>query len=85
MAHQHEILQQNDNAPYNSRQQELLTRGRMCVGSVVEDAVEHKSRGMSTCEQICCFPNTGELHRTSSMLIPLQKRCHDERVVLVLT
>ena len=71
MAHQHEILQQNDNAPYNSRQQELLTRGRMCVGSVVEDAVEHKSRGMSTCEQICCFPNTGELHRTPGD-IPLE-------------
>ena len=57
-------MQQNDNAHYNSRQQELLTRGRMHVGSVVEDAVERKSRGMSTCEQICCFPNTGGLHRT---------------------
>jgi hypothetical protein len=64
MAHQHEISQQNDNAPYNSRQQELLTRGRMHVGSVVEDAVEHNSRGKSRCEQMCRFPNTGGLHRT---------------------
>ena len=65
MAHQHEILQQNDNAPYNSRQQELLAHGRMHEGSVVEDAVEHNSWGKSRCEQKCRFPITGGLHRTS--------------------
>jgi len=64
MAHQHEISQQNDYAPYNSKQQELLTRGRMCEGSVVEDAVECISRRKSRCEQMYRFPNTGGLHRT---------------------
>jgi hypothetical protein len=48
------------------RDPELITRGRMvCGGSVVEDAVEHNSWGKSRCEQMCCFPNTGGLHRTS--------------------
>ncbi len=33
--------------------------------SVVEDAVERNSGGKSRCEQMCRFPNTGGLHRTS--------------------
>jgi len=33
--------------------------------SVVEDAVERNSWGKSRCEQTCCFPITGGLHRTS--------------------
>jgi len=33
--------------------------------SVVEDAIEHNSWGKSRCEQMCRFPNTGGLHRTS--------------------
>jgi hypothetical protein len=33
--------------------------------SVVEDAVECNSWGKSRCEQMCRFPNTGGLHRTS--------------------
>jgi len=36
----------------------------MREGSVVEDAVEHSSRGKSRCEQMCRFPNIGGLHRT---------------------
>ena len=34
-------------------------------GSVVENAVERNSWGKSRCEQMCRFPNTGGLHRTS--------------------
>jgi hypothetical protein len=37
----------------------------MREGSVVEDAIEHTSWGKSRCERMCCFPNTGGLHRTS--------------------
>jgi hypothetical protein len=44
---------------------ELITRGGMHEGSVVEDAVERNSWGKSRCEKMCCFPNTGGLHRTS--------------------
>jgi hypothetical protein len=47
----------------SSWQSELIMRG-MREGSVVEDTVEHSSRGKSRCEQLCCFPNTGGLHRT---------------------
>jgi hypothetical protein len=32
---------------------------------VIEDTVEHNSWGKSGCEWMCCFPNTGGLHRTS--------------------
>jgi hypothetical protein len=45
-------------------QAELITRG-MREGSVVEDAVERNSWGKSRCEQMCCFPITGGIHRTS--------------------
>jgi hypothetical protein len=37
----------------------------MREGGVVEGAVERNSGGKSRCEQMCCFPNTGGLHRTS--------------------
>ena len=37
----------------------------MREGSVVEDAVERNSWGKSRCEQMCRFPITGGLHRTS--------------------
>ena len=47
------------------RDPELITRGGMHEGSVVEDAVERNSWGKSRCEQMCRFPNTGGLHRTS--------------------
>jgi len=33
--------------------------------SVVEDAIERNFWGKSRCEQMCRFPNTGGLHRTS--------------------
>jgi len=51
--------------PNNYCQPELITRGGMREGSVAEDAVERNSRGKSRCEQMCRFPNTGGLHRTS--------------------
>ncbi len=42
------------------------TNCRMCAGrSVIEDAIERNSWGKSSCEWLCCFPNTGELPRTS--------------------
>jgi len=53
------------------RDPELITRGGMRGGSgmpgesVVEDAIERNSWGKSRCEQMCRFPNTGGLHRTS--------------------
>ena len=52
------------------RNPELITGGMgggsgMHGGSVVEDAIEHNSWGKSRCEQMCRFPNTGGLHRTS--------------------
>jgi hypothetical protein len=65
------------NAPLETRtlrDPELITRGGMREGSVAEDAVERNSaedavernsRGKSRCEQMCRFPNTGGLHRTS--------------------
>jgi hypothetical protein len=37
----------------------------MREGSVVEDAIERNSWGKSRCEQMCRFPITGGLHRTS--------------------
>jgi len=52
-------------------QEELITRGTR-EGSVIEDAVEHISWGKSRCEQMCCFPITGGLHRTSGDA-PLEK------------
>jgi len=47
------------------RDPELITRGGMREGDVVEDAVERNSWGKSRCEQMCRFPITGGLHRTS--------------------
>ncbi len=35
------------------------------LGCVVEDAVERNSWGKSRSDRMCCFPNTGGLHRTS--------------------
>ena len=64
MAHEHNIAQHHVETPNNYWQLELLTRG-MREGSVVEDAVERNSWGKSRCEQMCRFPNTGGLHRTS--------------------
>ncbi len=32
---------------------------------VIEDTIERNSWGKSGCEWMCCFPNTGGLHRTS--------------------
>ena len=43
---------------------ELITRGGMREGSVLEDAVERNSWGKSRCEQMCRFPNSGGLHHT---------------------
>ena len=68
----------------NYCQPELITRGRMREGSVVEDAVERNSRGKSRCEQTCRFPNTGGLHRTSgdapletqTLQYPVPPWCH---------
>jgi len=51
--------------PNNYCQLELITRGGMREGSVVEDAVERNSWEKSRCEQMCRFLNTGGLHRTS--------------------
>ncbi len=64
MAHEHNIAQHHVETPNNYCQLELLTRG-MRDGSVVEDAVECNSWGKSRCKQMCRFPNTGGLHRTS--------------------
>jgi len=64
MAHEHNIAQHHIEMPNKHCQMELLTR-RMREGSVVEDAVERNSWGMSRCEQMCHFPITGGLHRTS--------------------
>jgi len=49
----------------NNNRPELITRGGMREGSVVEDAVERNSWGKSRCEQMCRLPNTGGLRRTS--------------------
>ncbi len=64
MAHEHNIAQHHVETPNNYWQLELLIRG-IREGSVVEDAVERNSWGKSRCDQMCCFPNTGGLHRTS--------------------
>jgi len=64
MAHEHNIAQHHIETPNKHCQMELLTRG-MSEGSVVEDAVERNSWGKSRCEQMCHFPITGGLHRTS--------------------
>ncbi len=57
----------NFNAPmptHNSRQPK--TNCSMHAGRcVIEDAIERNSWGKSRCEWMCCFPNTGGLHRTS--------------------
>jgi hypothetical protein len=46
--------------------QQPRTNCSMCAGrGVIEDAVVHNSWGTSGCEWMCCFPNTGGLHRTS--------------------
>jgi hypothetical protein len=47
----------------------LMRAGRR----VIEDAIERNSWGKSGCEWICCFPNTGGLHRTSGDA-PLETR-----------
>ena len=64
MANVHSIPQHHIETPNKRCQMELLTRGTR-EGSVVEDAVERNSWGKSRCEQMCRFPNTGGLHRTS--------------------
>jgi hypothetical protein len=65
MAHDYNIKQQYVETPNNYCQPELITRGGMREGSVVEDAVERSSWGKSRCEEMCRFPNTGGLHHTS--------------------
>ena len=67
MAQEYNIAQQDvgTGTINNYCQPELITRGGMREGSVIEDAVERNSRGKSRCEQTCRFPNTGGLHRTS--------------------
>ena len=65
MAQEYNIAQHYVEKRNNYCQPELITRGGMNEGSVVEDAVEHNSWGKSRCEQMCCLPNTGGLHRTS--------------------
>ena len=65
MAQEYNIAQNNAETLNNYCQPELITRGGMCEGSVVEDAVERNSWEKSRCEQMCHFPNTGGLHRTS--------------------
>ena len=65
MAQEYNIAQNNAETPNNYCQPELITRGGMREGSVVEDAVERNSWGKSRCEQMCRSPNTGGLHRTS--------------------
>ena len=71
MAHEHNIAKHHVETPNNYCQLELLTRG-MCEGSVVEDAVERNSWGKSRCEQMCCFPNTGEDFTTHLEMHPLK-------------
>jgi len=65
MAQEYNIAQHHVETPNNYCQPELITRDGMREGSVVEDAVERNSWGKSRCEQMCRFPNTGGLHRTS--------------------
>jgi len=65
MAQDYNIEQHYVETPNNYCQPELITCGGMREGSVVEDAVERNSGGKSRCEQMCRFPITGGLHRTS--------------------
>ncbi len=65
MDQDYNIKQQYVETPNNYCQRELITRGGMLEGSVVEDAVERSSWGKSRCEEMCRFPNTGRLHHTS--------------------
>jgi hypothetical protein len=65
MAQEYNMEQHYDETPNNYCQPELITRGGMREGSVVEDAVERNSWEKSRCEQMCHFPNTGGLHQTS--------------------
>ena len=64
MANVHSIPQHHIETPNKRCQMELLTCGTR-EGSVVEDAVERNSWGKSRREQMCRFPITGGLHRTS--------------------
>ena len=64
MANVHSIPQHHIETPNKRCQMELLTRGTR-EGSVVEDAIERNSWGKSRREQMCRFPITGGLHRTS--------------------
>jgi hypothetical protein len=65
MAQEYDIAQHYVETPNNYCQPELITNSGMREGSDVEDAVERNSWGKSRCEQMCRFPNTGGLHRTS--------------------
>jgi hypothetical protein len=65
MAQDYNVKQHYVETTNNYCQPELITRGGMREGSVVGDAVERNSWEKSRCEQMCCFPNTGGLHRTS--------------------
>jgi len=65
MAEEYNIAQHYVETPNNYCQPELITRGGMHEGSVVEDAIERNSWGKSRCELMCHFPNTGRLHHTS--------------------
>ncbi len=65
MAQDYNIKQQYVETPNNYCQPELIKRGGMREGSVVENAVERNIGGKSRCEQMCRFPNTGGLHHTS--------------------
>ena len=65
MAQDYNIEQHYVETSNNYCQPELITHGGMHKGSVVEDAVERNSWGKSRCEQMCRFPITGGLHRTS--------------------
>ena len=49
---------------HNSRQPQTICS--MHAGRcVIKDAIERNSWGKSRCEWMCCFPNTGGLHRIS--------------------
>ena len=64
MANVHSIPQHHIETPNKRCQTELLRRGTR-EGSVLVNAVERNSWGKSRCEQMCRFPITGGLHRTS--------------------
>ena len=66
MAQEYNIEGHYVKTPNNYHQPELITRGGIREGSVVEDAVVRtNSWGKSRCELKCRFPNAGRLHRTS--------------------